>query len=362
MSRVSTPFLTHVPPPRGNRIISGDRSRAAHRQLPLCFTTPAQREVAKRTPSPEPTSRTGVWCSLGEALHQLHLFQHRASFVLDAGLPRRIVDIAVLNPDGQVGVLYKGYTYLTDAPTISDISPSLGPSGGNQTVEITGTNFDKMSVVEFGSDEAIVLYQGDSLLRCYTPYHVNGQVNVTVTNPDEQSAQEVDGYTYEGRPPDGVGYGTSGVSWQNLNNAIDWNDESDAASVSWTPPSHPRRLDFIFQLSEVEVPSIPTDVKVYVRARRPSGSPTCTMLRFYQANYGNGLSRAAELSIDSFWSIKEVSGTPADWGIDEWTLARWRGESFAYPELQLRYDSDSSGALMVDWGWIGPVLLTKEFY
>ena len=49
-------------------------------------------------------------------------------------------DVRVLNPDGQEAVRQEGFTY-NPAPTISSVSPNMGPLEGGTEITITGTGF-----------------------------------------------------------------------------------------------------------------------------------------------------------------------------------------------------------------------------
>jgi hypothetical protein len=58
-------------------------------------------------------------------------------------------DITVVNVDGKLGSATGAYTYLSDAPTISAITPPSGPTNGS-AITITGTNFQGGAKVTIG--------------------------------------------------------------------------------------------------------------------------------------------------------------------------------------------------------------------
>ena len=86
------------------------------------------------------------------------------------------------------------------APTIAQISPtSILPVGGN-VITITGTNFVTGATVTFGANNSTkVVFVNKQTLRATAPASTNlaeGPVNVTVTNPDGQSATLANGLLY----------------------------------------------------------------------------------------------------------------------------------------------------------------------
>jgi hypothetical protein len=86
------------------------------------------------------------------------------------------------------------------APTITQISPtSILPVGGN-VITITGTYFVTGATVTFGSNNATkVVFVNKQTLHATAPASTNlaeGPVNVTVTNPDGQSATLANGLLY----------------------------------------------------------------------------------------------------------------------------------------------------------------------
>jgi uncharacterized protein YegL len=62
-----------------------------------------------------------------------------------------LVDVKVINPDGQSATLTDAYTYEGLQPTITSLSPNSGPKAGGNYVYIFGTNFNgKMTVTVDG--------------------------------------------------------------------------------------------------------------------------------------------------------------------------------------------------------------------
>lgn len=108
------------------------------------------------------------------------------------------VDVVVTNPDTQSDTEVGGYTYLGPAPTISSVVPNSGTNFGNTPVTISGSNFAVGATVTFGGNPATNVTVVDAnTITAETPSG-SGVVNVVVTNPDTQSANLIDGYTYIG--------------------------------------------------------------------------------------------------------------------------------------------------------------------
>src|SRR5205807_92880 len=72
------------------------------------------------------------------------------------------------------------FSYL---PAVTNLSPSVGPVGGETTVTITGTNFNEVSTVQFGSSNATSFtVNSESSITAVSPAGT-GTVDVTVTTP-----------------------------------------------------------------------------------------------------------------------------------------------------------------------------------
>jgi hypothetical protein len=90
-------------------------------------------------------------------------------------------------------------TTLNTAPSISNISPTSGPTTGGTTVTISGTGFAAGATVKFGTTSATsVNVVGSTTITAVAPAHASGAVNVVVTNPGGQSATSANGYSYTG--------------------------------------------------------------------------------------------------------------------------------------------------------------------
>ena len=73
------------------------------------------------------------------------------------------------------------YTYVP-APTITSVSPNIGPLAGGTSVTLTGTGFTGTSAVAFGGVSAITFtVNSDTQITAVTPANSAGLVNVSVT-------------------------------------------------------------------------------------------------------------------------------------------------------------------------------------
>lgn len=86
-------------------------------------------------------------------------------------------------------------------PNSISISPSSGSSAGGTPITITGNNFFAGPTVaphvQFGATDATSVVVVDAhTVTCVAPPAPLGSVNVTVTNPDNQPAVSVGGFTY----------------------------------------------------------------------------------------------------------------------------------------------------------------------
>ncbi|MDL1163245.1 IPT/TIG domain-containing protein [Yersinia pestis] len=113
-----------------------------------------------------------------------------------------VVDIKIVNPDGQSAVLSQGYTYeeppRLSPPSITSITPSEGLLIGGNNVYINGANFATGSKVFFGAKEATVtLNTSGKTLKVTVPEgDDNGVVDVKVVLPDGQETISPSAYTY----------------------------------------------------------------------------------------------------------------------------------------------------------------------
>ena len=88
------------------------------------------------------------------------------------------VSVRVTTPGGTTAnTAADDYTYVP-LPTVTNVSPSAGPTGGANTVTITGTNFSGASQVRFGATDA-------------TGYSIVNATTITATVPAGTGTQDV---------------------------------------------------------------------------------------------------------------------------------------------------------------------------
>lgn len=106
------------------------------------------------------------------------------------------VAVNVRNPDAQSGTLANAFTYI-GPPTITNLTPEAGNTGGGTTVSITGTGFVAVPSVMFGGTPATgISFSGSTSITATAPAHGAGTVDLVVTNPDGQSVTLSSAFTY----------------------------------------------------------------------------------------------------------------------------------------------------------------------
>lgn len=108
------------------------------------------------------------------------------------------VTVTVMNTDNQTGTLATGFTF-DPAPTLSSISPALGPSSGGTSLTLTGANFVAGAAVSIGGAACTVTAETSTSITCTTGVGTAGAQVVTITNPDGQ-ADTYSSFTYLDAP------------------------------------------------------------------------------------------------------------------------------------------------------------------
>ncbi len=111
------------------------------------------------------------------------------------------VNVRVTTPGGtSTNVAADDFTYIP-APTITSLSPDAGPTGGANTVTITGTNFTGATQVQFGGTNASGFTIVNATTITATAPAGTGAVSVRVTTGGGTSADTAaDNYTYAPAP------------------------------------------------------------------------------------------------------------------------------------------------------------------
>ncbi|HEX6032119.1 MAG TPA: Calx-beta domain-containing protein [Tepidiformaceae bacterium] len=84
-------------------------------------------------------------------------------------------------------------------PTVTNVSPNVGPTAGGTSVVITGTNLTGATAVTFGaSNAASFVVNNSTQITAVSPAHAVGTVDIRVTTPGGQSANTTaDNFTYQ---------------------------------------------------------------------------------------------------------------------------------------------------------------------
>jgi hypothetical protein len=109
-----------------------------------------------------------------------------------------LVDVVVTADNGLSGTLSSGFDYIPP-PEITGIDPAYGLIDGGTAVTITGLDFEPAQgtgTVTFDGIEAVITDPADwtdTQIKCLTPAHAAGNVDVVVTTDKGYSYTEVDG-------------------------------------------------------------------------------------------------------------------------------------------------------------------------
>jgi len=107
-----------------------------------------------------------------------------------------VVDVTVINPNGQSFTLANGYTYLA-SPSIASIEPASGSINGGTPITVTGSNFRAGAQVQLdGVVATTIVVVNDTTITAVTGAHAAGAVDVQVTNLDGQSMTLSSAYTF----------------------------------------------------------------------------------------------------------------------------------------------------------------------
>ena len=112
------------------------------------------------------------------------------------------VDVTVTTPGGTSATGTADEYSYTPVPTVAQVAPAAGPTGGGTSVTITGTGLTGATAVEFGSTAAAnVTVVSASQITATAPAGTAGTVDITVTSPGGTSAtSNADQYTYTAAP------------------------------------------------------------------------------------------------------------------------------------------------------------------
>jgi hypothetical protein len=150
-------------------------------------------------------------------------------------------NVTVTNPDTQSATLTNAFTVnQAPAPTLSSISPTSGAQGQTLSDTLTGTNFVTGATCSFGAGITVNSCTRNSATQMTANITIAGNAaigtrNVTVTNPDTQSATLTNAFTVNAAPPAGAAYPFSegaGVTAADLSGNN--NNGTLQGGVTWT--------------------------------------------------------------------------------------------------------------------------------
>ena len=113
------------------------------------------------------------------------------SITVDSPAGIGTVDVTVTTPGGESATSPADqFAYITAAPTVAGVSPTLGPIAGGTVVTITGTNLANATAVNFGTAAVSSLISDSATQIVVVSPAVTsiGGVNVNVTTPGGTSA------------------------------------------------------------------------------------------------------------------------------------------------------------------------------
>ncbi len=130
------------------------------------------------------------------------------------------------------------------APTVTSITPASGSAAGGTGVMLAGTHFLDGATVTIGSDATGVTAESQLQINATTSATPAGVADVTVTNPDGQSATLADGFTYtcsytlsDDPAPFGPIGGAATVTITAIAPSCGWSATSADAWITLTPPA-----------------------------------------------------------------------------------------------------------------------------
>jgi len=152
-------------------------------------------------------------------------------------------NVTVTNLDGQMATLTNAFTY-NPPPTLASVSPPSGSTNGGTVVALSGSGFLDGITVNFGNSPLTnITVASDTVITATTPANSAGSTNVTVTNPDGQSAS----YVTLISPLLNAGFELGKADWSAnssgsskvVSNASQAHTGSDFAQLTSTPGNHP---------------------------------------------------------------------------------------------------------------------------
>lgn len=152
--------------------------------------------------------KTGVKVYFGEfeSLSTTLNSSQRITVRTPIGMPEGVVDVKVVDPNGDEAVLPQAFTFLAppppSPPKITAITPNSGRMDTSTLLNIDGTSFVQGATIYFNETEVSTSFISSTRLRVRTPiWDTAESVDIKVVNPDGQSDIVSQGYTFLAPPP-----------------------------------------------------------------------------------------------------------------------------------------------------------------
>ncbi|MGV3516271.1 IPT/TIG domain-containing protein [Luteitalea sp.] len=110
------------------------------------------------------------------------------------------VPVSIINPDSGAATADVAFVYHTP-PSITAVSPVVGPMEGGTDLVVTGAAFQAGALVRFGADAGVVQQVTATSISVRAPAHARGAVDVSIVNPDGGVAMLGQAFTYRGPMP-----------------------------------------------------------------------------------------------------------------------------------------------------------------
>lgn len=116
------------------------------------------------------------------------------------------VDVTATNPDHSSATLANGLFYQFPAPAVTKVTPAVASTKGGTVITITGKNFISGATVSIGANPATnVTFVNTTTLKATAPVSTltgdeQGEVSVSVTNPDTLSGSLANALNYHTPP------------------------------------------------------------------------------------------------------------------------------------------------------------------
>ena len=110
------------------------------------------------------------------------------------------VDITVVTPAGTTATSASDQFTYSSGPTVSSVTPAVGPTAGGTSVTVAGANLSGATAVDFGTKAGtgVSVNGGGTSLTVTSPAGAVGTVDITVTTPGGTSpTSAADQFTYQ---------------------------------------------------------------------------------------------------------------------------------------------------------------------